>query len=108
MKAIRPEKVSDAITDRTKAIVAVHLYGNLCDMDQLLEIGKKHNLAVIEDKAEAIGSIYKGRRAGSMGYFGAFSFHGTKTITTGEEACLLQMMLNFFTGSYPQQSWSWQ
>ena len=79
-----PKKVSDAITDRTKAIVAVHLYGNLCDMDQLLEIGKKHNLAVIEDSAEAIGSIYKGRRAGSMGCFGAFSFHGTKTITTGE------------------------
>ena len=79
-----PKKVRDAITDRTKAIVAVHLYGNLCDMDQLLEIGKKHNLAVIEDSAEAIGSIYKGRRAGSMGCFGAFSFHGTKTITTGE------------------------
>lgn len=81
---IDPEKVEAAITPRTKAIVAVHLYGNLCEMDALLEIGKRHGLPVIEDAAEAIGSVYFGKRAGSMGAFGAFSFHGTKTITTGE------------------------
>jgi len=79
-----PELVEQAITPRTKAIVAVHLYGNLCDMEQLLSIGKKYGIPVIEDAAEAIGSVYHGKRAGSMGKFGAFSFHGTKTLTTGE------------------------
>lgn len=79
-----PELVEQAITPRTKAIVAVHLYGNLCEMDKLLAIGEKHGIPVIEDAAEAIGSIYHGKRAGSIGKFGAFSFHGTKTLTTGE------------------------
>jgi len=79
-----PELVEKAITSRTKAIVAVHLYGNLCDMDKLLALGEKHGVPIIEDAAEAIGSIYHGKRAGSMGKFGAFSFHGTKTLTTGE------------------------
>jgi perosamine synthetase len=79
-----PDLVESAITPSTKAIVAVHLYGNLCDMDRLLAIGEKYGIPVIEDSAEAIGSRYHGKRAGSMGKFGAFSFHGTKTITTGE------------------------
>jgi perosamine synthetase len=79
-----PELVEKAITQRTKAIVAVHLYGNLCDMDSLLDIGKKYGIPVIEDAAEAIGSVYQGKRAGSIGRFGTFSFHGTKTLTTGE------------------------
>ncbi len=79
-----PEQVEAAITPRTKAIVAVHLYGNLCDMNALLATGERHGIPVIEDAAEAIGSVFHGRRAGSMGRFGAFSFHGTKTITTGE------------------------
>lgn len=81
---IDPEKAEAAITPKTKAIVAVHLYGNLCDMDRLLAIGEKHGIPVIEDAAEAIGSVWHGKRAGSMGKFGAFSFHGTKTMTTGE------------------------
>ena len=79
-----PDLVEQAITPQTKAIVAVHLYGNLCDMDKLIAIGDKHGIPVIEDAAEAIGSVYHGKRAGSMGRFGAFSFHGTKTLTTGE------------------------
>lgn len=79
-----PELVEAAITPRTKAILAVHLYGNLCDMDRLQTIGEKHGIPVIEDAAEAIGSIYHGKHAGSMGSFGSFSFHGTKTLTTGE------------------------
>ena len=79
-----PEKVEAAITPRTRAILAVHLYGNLCDMDALAMIAGKHGLHLIEDAAEAIGSVWHGRRAGSMGAFGAFSFHGTKTVTTGE------------------------
>lgn len=81
---IDPSLAERAITPRTKAIIAVHLYGNLCNMDQLLAIGKKHGIPIIEDAAEAIGSVYHGKRAGSMGTFGTFSFHGTKTITTGE------------------------
>jgi perosamine synthetase len=81
---IDPAKVEAAITQKTKAIVAVHLYGNLCDLDALLAIGKKHGIPIIEDAAEAIGSVWHGKRAGSMGAFGTFSFHGTKTITTGE------------------------
>ena len=79
-----PAAVEAAITPRTKAIVAVHLYGNLCDLDALLAIGSRHGIPVVEDAAEAIGSKWRGRRAGSMGAFGTFSFHGTKTVTTGE------------------------
>jgi perosamine synthetase len=81
---IDPDLAEAAVTPRTKAILAVHLYGNLCDMERLLAIGEKHGIQVIEDAAEAIGSEYFGKRAGSMGKFGAFSFHGTKTLTTGE------------------------
>ena len=81
---IDPDLVEAAITPRTKAILAVHLYGNLCDMDRLRAIGQKHGIPVIEDAAEAIGSVYHGKRAGSMGAFASFSFHGTKTLTTGE------------------------
>ena len=81
---IDPSKIEAAITPKTKAIIAVHLYGNLCEMDEILAIGKKHNLVVIEDAAEALGSVYKGKKAGSIGDFGVFSFHGTKTMTTGE------------------------
>ncbi|WP_409525348.1 DegT/DnrJ/EryC1/StrS family aminotransferase [Nitrincola sp. MINF-07-Sa-05] len=81
---IDPEKVEKAITPKTKAIIAVHLYGNLCDMNRLLAIGNKYGIPVIEDAAEAIGSLYHGQRAGSMGIFGVFSFHGSKTLTTGE------------------------
>ncbi len=79
-----PVRVKAAITPRTKAIIAVHLYGNLCQMNELMAIGTRHGLPVIEDAAEAIGSVYHGRRAGSIGTFGTFSFHGTKTVTTGE------------------------
>ena len=81
---IDPQLTETAISPRTKAIVAVHLYGNLCDMDRLLAIGQKHGIPIVEDAAEAIGSQYHGKRAGSMGDFGTFSFHGTKTLTTGE------------------------
>ncbi len=81
---INPAKIETAITKDTKAIIAVHLYGNLCDMKALLEIGQRYGIPVIEDAAEAIGSEWYGKRAGSMGTFGTFSFHGTKTLTTGE------------------------
>jgi len=73
---IDPDLAEAAITRRTKAIIAVHLYGNLCDMDRLLSIGQRHGIPVIEDAAEALGSQYRGKRAGGMGKFGVFSFHG--------------------------------
>jgi perosamine synthetase len=86
---IDPKEIEKAITPKTKAIIAVHIYGNMCEMDEIMAIAKKHNLYVIEDSAEAIGSEYKGQKAGSMGDFGVFSFHGTKTITTGEGGMLV-------------------
>lgn len=81
---IDPVQAEAAITARTKAILAVHLYGNVCAMDRLLDLGERRGIPIVEDAAEAIGSQYRGKRAGSMGAFGTFSFHGTKTVTTGE------------------------
>lgn len=93
---IDPDKVEAAITTHTKAIVAVHLYGNLCDMGRLIDIGERYGIPIIEDAAEAIGSIWHEKRAGSMGIFAAFSFHGTKTITTGEGGMFVTNDLNLF------------
>jgi perosamine synthetase len=81
---IDPARAEEAITSKTKAIIAVHLYGNLCDMDALQSISARYGIPIVEDAAEAIGSTHRNRTAGSIGKFGAFSFHGTKTITTGE------------------------
>ena len=86
---IDPDLAEIAITDRTKAIIATHLYGNLCDLDRLQSLCQRHGLYLIEDAAEAIGATYRGHHAGSVGAFGAFSFHGTKTITTGEGGALV-------------------
>ncbi len=86
---IDPKKVEKAITSKTKAIIPVHLYGNLVEMDEILTIAKNHNIYVIEDAAESLGSEYKGKKAGSMGDLGVFSFHGTKIITTGEGGMLV-------------------
>jgi perosamine synthetase len=81
---IDPAKVKAAITARTKAIIVVHLYGNLVEMDAIMAIARQHKLTVLEDAAEGLGSEYKGKKAGSIGHAGVFSFHGTKTISTGE------------------------
>jgi dTDP-4-amino-4,6-dideoxygalactose transaminase len=77
---IDPAKIEAAITPRTKAILPVHLYGRIADMDPILEIAKRHNLVVIEDAAQAHGAEYKGRRAGSMGDLGCFSFYPGKNL----------------------------
>ena len=79
-----PEKVEQSITPRTCAIMAVHLFGAVCDMERLKEIAQKYDLWLIEDCAEALGSRYKGRHVGSFGDVATFSFFGNKTITTGE------------------------
>jgi dTDP-4-amino-4,6-dideoxygalactose transaminase len=75
-----PAQIEAAITPRTKAILPVHLYGQCADMDPILAIAKKHNLIVIEDACQAHGAEYKGRRAGSMGDMGAFSFYPGKNL----------------------------
>jgi perosamine synthetase len=76
--------VERAITPRTKAVIVVHLYGNMANMDAVMDVAKRHGIAVIEDAAQAIGSEFRGRKAGAFGDAGAFSFHGSKTLTTGE------------------------
>jgi dTDP-4-amino-4,6-dideoxygalactose transaminase len=77
---IDPAKIEAAITPRTKAIIPVHLYGQMCDMDPIMEIATRHNLAVIEDAAQSISATYKGRKAGSIGTVGCFSFFPSKNL----------------------------
>jgi dTDP-4-amino-4,6-dideoxygalactose transaminase len=77
---INPAKIEEAITPRTKAIMPVHLFGQCADMDPILTIAKKHKLAIIEDAAQAIGSEYHGKRAGSVGTVGCFSFFPSKNL----------------------------
>ncbi len=93
---MRPEQIENKITGKTRAIIPVHLYGQCVDMDPVLEVARKHGLVVIEDAAQAIGSAYKNRKAGSLGEYGCFSFFPTKNlggvgdagmVTTSSEAC---------------------
>jgi len=77
---IDPSKIESAITQNTKAIMPVHLFGQLADMDPIMDIAKRHNLMVIEDAAQAIGSTYKDRKAGSIGTVGCFSFFPSKNL----------------------------
>ena len=79
-----PNNIEEKITERTKAIIPVHLYGHPCDMDQIMDIAEDHNLYVIEDAAEAHGAEYKGRKVGTFGNISCYSFYGNKIITTGE------------------------
>ena len=81
---IDPEDIERKITDKTKAIVPVHFAGRACDMDTIMAIARKHNLKVIEDCAHAIETEYHGKKAGTFGDFGCFSFYVTKNIITGE------------------------
>ncbi len=81
--------VKRKITKKTKVIIPVHIYGNVCEMDALVKIAGENNLALIEDTAEAVFSKYKGRYAGSFGNLNCFSFQATKTITMGEGGAVL-------------------
>ncbi|MGC9326055.1 MAG: DegT/DnrJ/EryC1/StrS family aminotransferase [Candidatus Hinthialibacter sp.] len=82
---ISVESAEKLITPRTKAIMPVHLYGNVCDMDPIMSFAQKHNLYVIEDNAEAFGGSYKGKKTGTLGHIAACSFCQNKTFTTGGE-----------------------
>jgi dTDP-4-amino-4,6-dideoxygalactose transaminase len=77
---IDPSAIEAAITEHTKAIVPVHLYGQPADMDPIMELAEAHGLYVIEDAAQAIGARYKGRRVGSIGHAGCLSFYPTKNL----------------------------
>jgi perosamine synthetase len=79
-----PEDVRRKITPRTRAIMAVHLYGHACEIDKLHSMAREHRIYLVEDCAEAIGTLYRGKHVGTFGDIGAFSFFGNKTITTGE------------------------
>ena len=83
------ESIKNCISARTKALIFVDLYGNMPELDEIIEYAKLRNIRIIEDAAQALGSEYKGRRAGSFGDFSVFSFHGTKIVTTGEGGMLL-------------------
>lgn len=86
---IDPARIKEAITEKTKAVMVVHLFGHPCDMDPIMELSRKHGLAVIEDAAEAHGALYKQRPAGTIGDIGIFSFYANKIITTGEGGALV-------------------
>jgi len=83
------ESLERCITPRTRAVIPVDLYGGLPDMDAIVALARRRNIAVIEDAAQAAGGLYKGRPAGSLGDVGVFSFHGSKTLTTGEGGMLV-------------------
>ena len=85
---LSPEKIKDKITEKTKAILTVDLYGHLCDYDKISKIAKDNNIIIIEDSCQAIDAEYNKKKAGSFGSMGAFSFYATKNITCGEGGIL--------------------
>jgi dTDP-4-amino-4,6-dideoxygalactose transaminase len=84
-----PTQLPDLITGKTKAIMPVHLFGQVADMDPIMEIANKHDIPIVEDAAQAIGSEYKGRKAGSMGDYGCFSFYPTKNLGAAGDAGII-------------------
>lgn len=90
------ESFAEWITPRTKAVIPVDLYGNMPDMDAIRALAAQHGITVIEDAAQAVGATYQGRRAGSLGDIGVFSFHGSKTLTTGEGGLLATRSSDLF------------
>ena len=86
---ISTESLEKSITPRTKAVIPVDLYGGIGEMDEIREVARRNGIAIVEDAAEAIGTVYKGRKAGTFGDTGVFSFHGSKVLTTGEGGMLV-------------------
>jgi len=83
------DKIEELITEKTKAIMPVHIYGHPSDMNKIMQIANKHNLYVIEDATESLGSLYDGKAVGTLGHIGCFSFNGNKLITTGAGGMLV-------------------
>ena len=108
-----PAKLEAAITDRTRAIIAVHIGGSPAAMDEIMEIARRHGLKVIEDCAQAHGAIYRGRKVGAIGDVGAFSFQSSKNVTAGEGGMLLTNDSDVFSrawsihncGRVPEGEW---
>jgi 8-amino-3,8-dideoxy-alpha-D-manno-octulosonate transaminase len=86
---IDPDDIEHRITPRTKAIMPIHMLGNMCDMDRIMEIARKHNLLVLEDACQAAGASYKGKKAGATGNIGAFSLNIFKTINSGDGGLII-------------------
>jgi len=96
---ISPESIREKISERTKAIIPVHLYGCICDMDPIMEIAEEYDLYVIEDTAQAHGGVYKGKKAGAVGDVGCFSFCQSKHFSTGGEGGMVVT---------DNEEWLWQ
>ena len=92
---IDPNLIKEKISRNTKAIICVHLFGNLCEMDKIQEIAKNNNLFVVEDCAQAHGATYNDKKVGSFGDIGCFSFYGNKIITTGEGGMCVTDNVNY-------------
>lgn len=92
---ISPKSIQRSISRKTKAIVVVHMFGNVADMDKILAIAKKHHLKVIEDCAQAVGASYNGKHAGSMGDIGCFSFNIKKAIPTGQGGMIVTSNVDY-------------
>jgi len=86
---IDPDKIEESITDKTRAIMPVHIYGHPCDMDKIINIAEKYGLKIIEDAAEAHGAEYNGKKCGSFGEMSTFSFYANKIVTSGEGGMIL-------------------
>ncbi len=108
---IDPAQIASVVTDKTKAMIPVHLYGQMADMDPIMEIANAHGLAVIEDAAQSITSTYKGKKAGSIGTVGCFSFFPSKNlggigdggmIVTNDEPLYKRMVLMRNHGAHPK------
>lgn len=86
---MNPDLIENAITEKTKAIMPVHIFGQSCDMDSIIEIAERHNLKIIEDSCESIGATYKGKKVGTFGESAVFAFYPNKQMTTGEGGCIV-------------------
>ena len=94
---VTAENIKKKINSKTKLIVVIHTYGNMCDLNSIIKIAKKKNIPVLEDSAESFGSKYEGRQSGGIADIGTFSFQATKTITTGEGGMIVTKKNKIFT-----------
>ena len=93
---IDPERIKNAITKKTKAILIVHIFGQANDMDSIVNIAKKHRLKIIEDACESLGSMYKNKMTGTFGEIGVFAFYPNKQMTTGEGGAIVTNDRNIY------------